>query len=340
VILLMLAACVHGPSRSPWEEARSQPHWVETEDSAWTYLEHTPGEGPPVILVHGISSNRHFFDLQPDRSLVLALQEEGFDVWNMDLRGHGTAKHDPDGHRQKPGWSVDDYGLYDLPAAIAFVSDQTGEQPHFVVHSMGGMVLAVTMTRTDAQIASSVMLGSPLEFANVPATVAFGIDHGKGFAGLGSLPADVGAAALSLAPRAAPLGFDQMLYNPENIEMPVQRRMLRWVVSPVTNGEIRQFSSFAEHDYAFVDTSGDPYAPRLADVQTPTLFVAGRGDHIVQADQVRAFHDAMSQAPKGWVVAGSGWGMRHDYGHLDLVTGDNARDEVYPLIIDWLRRHP
>ena len=36
------------------------------------------------------------------------------------------------------------------------------------------------------------------------------------------------------------------------------------------------------------------------------------------------------------MILGEGWGQAHDYGHLDLVLGDGVRDEVFPLILDWL----
>ena len=82
-------------------------HRVPTADGAEIVLEHhaTAG-GPPVVLCHGISSNHFFWDLEPGRSLALYLQERGYDVWNMDLRGHGSAEVDGAGKKQRPGWTV------------------------------------------------------------------------------------------------------------------------------------------------------------------------------------------------------------------------------------------
>src|SRR5687767_5683513 len=82
VILLLLTAAFADP----------EIHRVATDDGADIVLEHLPTiGGPAVVLVHGISSNHLFWDLEPQRSLAQHLQRQGYDVWNLDLRGHGTA---------------------------------------------------------------------------------------------------------------------------------------------------------------------------------------------------------------------------------------------------------
>ena len=43
---------------------------VVTEDGATIALHHHPGRGAPVIAVHGIASNHHFWDLDPQHSLA------------------------------------------------------------------------------------------------------------------------------------------------------------------------------------------------------------------------------------------------------------------------------
>ena len=46
----------------------------------------------PVLLVHGFGQNRYAWHL-PSRSLVNHLACAGFDVYNLDLRGHGRSRH-------------------------------------------------------------------------------------------------------------------------------------------------------------------------------------------------------------------------------------------------------
>src|SRR4249920_3462141 len=46
----------------------------------------------PVLLVHGYGQNRYAWHL-PARSFSNYLARAGFDVWNLELRGHGRSRH-------------------------------------------------------------------------------------------------------------------------------------------------------------------------------------------------------------------------------------------------------
>jgi threonine dehydrogenase-like Zn-dependent dehydrogenase len=50
---------------------------VDTADGATIALHHHPAAGPPVILVHGISSNHHFWDLDAEHSFAEWLAVRG-----------------------------------------------------------------------------------------------------------------------------------------------------------------------------------------------------------------------------------------------------------------------
>ena len=59
---------------------------------------------PPVLLVHGFGQNRYAWHL-PSRSFANHLARAGFDVFNLDLRGHGRSRLSAAGARR----GVDDY---------------------------------------------------------------------------------------------------------------------------------------------------------------------------------------------------------------------------------------
>ena len=46
----------------------------------------------PVLLIHGYGQNRYAWHL-PGRSFSNYLARAGFDVFNLDLRGHGRSRH-------------------------------------------------------------------------------------------------------------------------------------------------------------------------------------------------------------------------------------------------------
>ena len=90
----------------------------------------------PVLLIHGFGQNRYAWHL-PSRSFANHLAHAGFDVFNLDLRGHGRSRHM--GARRSTG--VLDYVTYDLPVAIEEIQRLVGPKPVFLVgHSLGGIV--------------------------------------------------------------------------------------------------------------------------------------------------------------------------------------------------------
>src|SRR5262245_49500526 len=50
------------------------------------------GTRAPIMLIHGYGQNRYAWHL-PSRSLSNYLAKAGFDVFNLELRGHGRSRH-------------------------------------------------------------------------------------------------------------------------------------------------------------------------------------------------------------------------------------------------------
>jgi polyhydroxyalkanoate synthase len=114
----------------------------------------------PVLLVHGFGQNRYAWHL-PARSFANHLAAAGFDVFNLDLRGHGRSRHF--GSVRSHG--VEDYVREDLPAAVAEVQALSGKRPVWVVgHSLGGLVGYASAPQLDGAVAGIVSIGSPYHF--------------------------------------------------------------------------------------------------------------------------------------------------------------------------------
>ncbi len=122
-------------------------------DGARIALKRKGGAGCPVIFVHGLAVNADLWDIPPIdgpgfrfRSLPTVLHEAGYDVWLMNLRGHGSPparSTPPEGQRD---YCVDHFVLYDLPAAVAHVTAVTGRRPFVVGNSMGAMTAAAWLS--------------------------------------------------------------------------------------------------------------------------------------------------------------------------------------------------
>ncbi|MBC7248281.1 MAG: alpha/beta hydrolase [Actinobacteria bacterium] len=118
----------------------------------------------PVILMPGLLSNMNEFDVctppgerynvklpstlapwaqgdpyiarDPMRYYSLAhyLWNQGYDVWLVNYRGEGKGSYVSGG---MGGYSIDDLGVYDVPAAVEKVYEVTRRHPVYIGHSMG-----------------------------------------------------------------------------------------------------------------------------------------------------------------------------------------------------------
>lgn len=342
-IALGVVACGEDIDFVPEHAADAERFYVESERGAWAHVQRYPGEGEAVVLVHGISSNHHFWDLAPGRSLALHLAERGFDVYNVDLRGHGHARRGPDGKAQKPGWSVDDYGAFDVASVIEHIRRTRGvERVHYVGHSMGGMVLAVYLALTPRpHLASAVVVASPLDFRDPDPAMRQMLKNAWIAKLFGYTPTPLGARFLAGFGEKAPFHGDEWVLNPDNYEEEAYRQTMRRVVSPLSRGEVAQFALIAKAGDEFVSDNGRVrYREALGNVRVPMLFFAGRADRIVSPDRVQGFYEAVGTTRKQLVVAGRENGFAGDYGHLDFGTSDHAAAEIFPRIADWLDRFP
>ncbi|XP_031635993.1 lipase 3-like [Contarinia nasturtii] len=130
-------------------------HNVTTEDGYILGLYHLV---PPKIetfknktmfLMHGLAACSRDYVIYPNISMAYYFAQRGFDVWLGNARGSTfSRKHitlDPD---QSEFWmfSWHEIGVYDLPAMIDFVLNQTKEhQLTYVGHSQGGTAVTVLL---------------------------------------------------------------------------------------------------------------------------------------------------------------------------------------------------
>ncbi len=120
-----------------------------------------------VICCHGLGANRVGFDVTPDVSLARHLAAQGYEVFALELRGHGASDRPSRGSGRSFGWAFDDYLFRDVPAAIAHVARLSGRDAvHWIGHSMGGLLLyAHLASGGSAAIRSGIAVGSSLDYS-------------------------------------------------------------------------------------------------------------------------------------------------------------------------------
>jgi len=311
---------------------------VPTRDGAAICMERHHGDGPPILLVHGISANRHFWNLDPAHSLPIHLQKKGFDVWNIDLRGRGGATKNIDGQRLDRLWTIDDYGRYDIDAAIEQIfKSRPGERIGFVGHSLGGMALASYLNeRGDERLNAIVILASPMDFQHRDTLLKWAsqaIDWN---------PFHIPVPFLSKIAALLPVvsgSIDRMIWNTKEMNPETRKKLMNKIVAPMTRNELKHISkSIHAGEYQEAKQDRD-HAKGLKNIDTPALFIAGRADQIVPVDRCLSYYEAIGSHIKSFVIAGEAWGFSYDYGHSDYTMSRAVQTEIYPLISNWMNRY-
>lgn len=341
---LVLTACFEvEPGTVASHCVATERHPVATADGAELLLHrHAAPAGRPVLVIHGISSNHHCWDLEEGRSLGTYLADQGLDAWLLDLRGHGDSRFGTDGRRLRTGWTVDDYGLQDLPAAVDYIRRETGQpQVALVGHSLGGMVAAIyasTHPGGDDSLSALVAVGSPMDFSDPDPLLTSTLWAAKIYGPLlPVVPSPLVARIQGALPgRLTPI--DDMLFN--DLSPEARTRMYDRVVSPLVGGELKQFGQILRTGSFTGAHGGVDYSALLGRIETPALVIAGRADRIAPPDRVLAYYEGVGSQEKQFVVAGRAHGFAADYGHLDLPLGDHAQEEIFPLIAGWVDRAP
>jgi alpha-beta hydrolase superfamily lysophospholipase len=292
-----------------------------------------------VLLIHGYGQNRYAWHL-PLRSMTNALARAGFDVFNLELRGHGRSAH----LGAKRPSSPSDYVREDVPAAVDEVLSLTSGRPIFLVgHSLGGLVSYAAAPRLTGAIAGVASIGSPYHF----------VRGSRGLALVGQALALVetraealtGDAALELrlvgdTVRLFRTFFDSPLYplpfrgyHPPNIETDVLAQHMALAMDMGSIRVMRLMFRWARERAGRVDIPGglegfgDAFE-RLTDL--PLLVIAGEEDDLAPPAGVRTAFDRSRAVDKTY--------RQLPAGHIDLLVGSSAPRTTWPLLESWLGR--
>jgi polyhydroxyalkanoate synthase subunit PhaC len=287
------------------------------------------GTRAPVLLVHGFGQNRYAWHL-PARSFANHLARAGFDVFNLDLRGHGRSRHF--GARHCRG--VEDYVREDLPAAVEEIQALSGGRSVWVVgHSLGGLVAYASAPTLLGAVSGVVSIGSPYHFT-------------RGSLTLGALTFLVRALACAPLPNAplplAPVGLAMHLlrrfaesplyplplrgWHAGSCEPHVLEQHLRLAFDRAALAEMLDLFDWAV-ERRFGGRESD-YVERFEKMDLPLFVVAGANDDLAPPASVRPGYARSRARDKTYRVL--------PLGHIDLLVGRDAPLMTWSLVNGWL----
>ena len=289
----------------------------------------------PVLLIHGYGQNRYAWHL-PARSFSNHLAQAGFDVFNLDLRGHGRSRHL--GARRPT--HITDFVREDVPAAVDEVRRLSGNRPVFLIgHSLGGLVSYAAAGPLNGAVAGVATLGSPYLFTkgSWPLRVLGGAmlaldrrsSFGHGAVGLKGLGEAVRLARVFVESPVFPLpirGFARGSMEPTVLAQHMSLAMdsgsiavLRHMFLDAAEAQQRGHRLGVLYGYAGVFEALD----------LPLLVVAGTEDDLAPPVSVEPAFRLSRALDKTYRV--------FPRGHIDLVMGRESPSTVWPLLESWLR---
>ncbi|MBA8925755.1 cholesterol oxidase [Kutzneria viridogrisea] len=341
-------------------------HPVTTEDGLGLNLVRflrEPGEDV-VLLVHGLTSSTDMFVMPEHRNLVSYLLDNGFgEVWTLDSRMSNRLPYNLAAHR----FTLDDLARYDYPAALAELRAHVGDRRvHVIAHCLGSVSFLMSLFGGAIRDIASVVANSVSLTPRVPVWSALRllagpdvVEYGLGLPYLdpqwGSAPRFtrgwLAAKFVSLTHPECAVPACHMLSTMWGSGWPAMYEHANLL--PVTHARVGDLCQGSGMNYdrhvrkmvlagrAVKYDATDPrylnlpadYLSGIDEVSTPLLLMTGRHNRVF-ADSQQVFHRKLEKVAPG----------RHElrvlpgYGHLDPFIGKHADLEVFPHVLDFLKR--
>lgn len=257
----------------------------------------------PVVLVHGSFTNRNFWLSAQGIGFARYLVESGFDVWMMEMRGHGLSPRNMDYKNN----NLERYALYDVPAVNDFIIEKTGIKPIWLGHSLGGVLISTAIacgSLTEDRISAIALLGSQVVRRRWFLQIPFAASLAKLWF---KFQTELDGRKLRIGPENEPAG--------------IAREYLNWV---------GLFGSWS------LSSDKAPLRPKWSALSTPMLTVVGKNDQSDPAKYCRIFYDQYGAENKSFKLLAADEGFSRDFGHVDMVVSKEAAEEVWPKLTAWL----
>ena len=312
---------------------------ISTEDDVEINLIRYNGTKTPVLMIPGMFENHLIFDFDNETSLSRYLAKEGFDAWILNLRSH-DADGDPRGENENidKNWDFDQtYLRKDMVAAVDFIKNETGFDKIFLLgHSMGGyLAYAYAELINQSDIAGIICIAST--------GVAFKIDVTmKLLRSIYCRKTIKGEIVPRLLTKKLDLNNNLIMKLGVKTEsfygfetsLEKQRKFIDTIDAEPIGAVIDMLYGFDEEfkeGHWWDPQTGYDYTDNLKNITVPVILIGGKQDLSDKIEDIaETFNSLGSEDKEIYILDG--------YGHVDLLLGKNAKQDMYPLINNWLNQ--
>src|SRR3989304_7344981 len=296
----------------------------------------------PILIVYALVNRYYILDLQPDKSVIKKLLEEGFDVYVIDW-GY------PSGVDRY--LTLDDYVNGYINNAVDKIREFSGlDKITLLGVCQGGTFSVMYAAQHPEKVKNLVTLVAPVDFDTDKGILhlwAKNLDVDKSVDYYGIVPGDfLNAGFLLTDPFRLMIDkyvglFERIECEPGDKEGELRNeetirnflRMEKWIFdSPDQAGEtFRQFfkdcyqkNLLIKNKMVIGKTTVD-----LKKISMPLLNVMAEFDHLVPNEASKPLNDAVSSSDKEMLVFKTG--------HIGIFVGSKSQKEGCPRIAEWLR---
>ena len=352
-------------------DAEVTTHYYSTEDKLGLSLlrfNRDPGDEArdSVLIIHGLTTSTDMFVMPEHENLVSHLLDNGFtDVWCLDFRMSNRHSYNLFPHR----YTFDDVALYDFPPAIELIRSHIGDRRlHVIAHCLGSVTFMMSLFGKAVDGIASCIANSVALTPRVPrwsrlkgSTSPFLVEHLLGFPNLNPRWSEdpsltrgkLFSKAVSFFHRECDVPACHMLslmwgtgwpalYSHENLADVTHRRggdlygatsmnYYRHVFKMVRAGSRPLKYAVGDPRY---DALPDDYFVYAREIETPVLLTTGQNNKVFTDSNVVCYEQLRSRGRTQDELE-----IFTGYGHQDVFMGKDVARDVFPAMLDFIRRH-
>jgi polyhydroxyalkanoate synthase len=284
----------------------------------------------PVLIVYALINRYIMLDLEPGRSFIQNLLNEGLDVYLIDW-GYPTGAD--------RYLDLDDYINDYMDTAVDWIRSKTKTKKiNLMGVCMGGTFSVIYAALHRKKVKNLVTLATPTQFDIDDAGLflwARGFDVDKAVEGLGNLPGDLANILyLLVSPVATATKYIQFLEGIENPKfVSTFLRMEKWIFdSPDMAGEVFRewIKNFLQQNLLIQNRLIlDGRKVNLRKIKCPLLNVFGKNDYLAPPSTAKPLSKAVGS--KDVTTIGV------DTGHVGIFVGSKSYKTISPKIAKWIR---
>ncbi|ADJ15302.1 class III poly(R)-hydroxyalkanoic acid synthase subunit PhaC [Halalkalicoccus jeotgali] len=285
----------------------------------------------PILIAYALINKPYILDLQPDRSVIRTLLENGFDVYMIDWNEPST---------MDASLTLEDYVDRYIDNCVDVVCERSGQESiNLLGYCMGGTMSVMYAALHPEKVRNLGLMAAGLCFTGTGGVLEQWGDEEYYSPeavtdAFGNVPADfldIGFAVMDPVQNFL-TKYVQLYDNIENEEFVENfARMERWIGDGIDVAgktyeqfltDIYQENKLAENELYLGEKHID-----LSKVDMPILQIMGEYDHLIPPEASKPFNDL--------VASDDTTTMEFPTGHIGLSVSSKSHAELWPSVCEW-----